>query len=125
MKKLILLSIILVTLCVDSFASGQEPDLLFHDGKIQPLFTNPLESFYKSDKKRPNFTIAPNTFRSTNSRGYVAYWEIIDDSLYLKAIDSWVCGETMLQKTNEKINCEKADIKQFFDEELCSEWSVC
>ena len=114
--KLILLLIILVTLCVDSFASEQEPDLLFYEGKIQPLFTNPLESFYNSEKKRPNFAIAPNTYSSTNSRGYIAYWEIIDGSLYLKAIDSWICGETMLQKTNEQINCEKVNIKQFFDD---------
>lgn len=116
MKKIILFSFLLASLCINSFASGQEPDLLFYEGKILPLFSNPLENFYNNEKKRPAFTIAPNTFRSTNSRGYVAFWEIIDDSLYLKGVDSWVCGETVLEKASEKTACQKADIKQLFDD---------
>lgn len=114
MKKLTLLLIILLSLFSNAFATGQSPDVLFYDGKVYDLFSNPLEDFYKNEKDRPRFFITPGGSSSGNWRGYVAYWEVEEDSLYLKAIDSWLCGGTPVELATGKGDCRKADVKELF-----------
>jgi hypothetical protein len=117
MKKLILL-ITIFTFFTNAFATAQAPDVLFYDNKVYDLYSNPLESFYKNEKERPKFSIAPGVMSSGNWRGYVAYWEIAEDALYLKAIDSWVCGGRPIDPALEKADCKKADVKKLFGNKL-------
>jgi hypothetical protein len=57
--------------------------------------------------------VAPDVLDSSgNWRGYVAYWEIEADKLYLRGIDSWIC--TFQEYVKNK--CKKADLKEMFGE---------
>src|SRR4051812_10732227 len=110
MKNLSLLIIIVLAMFIHTFATGQEPDVIFYKDKAHDLFSNPLETFYKSEKARPKFSIEPGVTSSGNWRGYVAIWEITKNTLYLKAINSWICG-TPLNRPPDQADCQKADIK--------------
>lgn len=79
------LSIICLLATNDAVATAQQPDIIIYEGKNSLLFSNPLESYYKT-KPRPNF-YSPHT---ANWRGYIATWEIDQDILYLKDIEAWI-----------------------------------
>jgi hypothetical protein len=112
-KKLILCILFLILFSPNALATGQAPDVLFYDNKIYDLFSNPLEPYYKNEKDRPAFKISPDALSSTgNWRGYVAYWEIEGDRLYLRGIDAWVCTFQEFVKNQ----CKKADLKELFGE---------
>jgi hypothetical protein len=120
MKKLILFAILVFGSATAAFSTAQAPDVLFYDNKIFDLYSNPLEDSYKDEKDRPKFSISPGGTSSGNWRGYVAYWEIADDMLYLKAIDSWLCSGTPWQKATGKADCRRAgDTARFMKEILC------
>lgn len=114
MKKLILFAVIVFSSATAAFATAQAPDVLFYDNKIFDLYSNPLEGLY-DEKTRPDFVISQSGGTSSgNWRGYIAYWEIAEDMLYLKAIDSWLCSGTAVQKATGKADCQKVDIKALF-----------
>lgn len=94
------------------FATAQQPDVLVVDGKLYPLYANPLEEFFKTEKSRPRFQIAPNTMSSGNWRGYVATWTIEDKTLFLIKIDSWICSG------GDKASCRKVNLKNLFGKQL-------
>ncbi len=110
-KYLIVISLILFG-SFTVWATGQAPDVLIYDHKIYDLFSNPLESYYKSEKEKPAFRVHPNiiSVSSGNWRGYVATWEIVEDVLYLRGIDAWICDYS------KKImdDCKRADLKAIF-----------
>ncbi len=77
------------------FGTEQAPDIIFFDGTLYYIDMNhdesPLESYFTGVNIRPFFSLAPEGLQSTgNGRGYVASWIIIQDKLYLLAIDSWL-----------------------------------
>jgi hypothetical protein len=111
MKNLTLLFVFLFALSADAFATAQAPDVLYYEGKVFKLFINPLESFYKNRKDRPMFAIAPGTISSGNWRGYIAHWEILDEALYLKEIDSWICKK---DRFYEGSACARANLSELF-----------
>ncbi len=88
MNKLFFILAILFSLNSSILATAQAPDKILYDNKEFNLFTNPLEDFYNNKNERPKFFIEPNIVSSGNWRGYMAYWEISEESLYLKSIDS-------------------------------------
>src|SRR5258708_1878650 len=62
---------------------AQLPDRIFMNGEYMDLYSNPLEQYWiKLDKRRPAFYPLPNC-----KRGYVAWWEIKDNQLFLRDID--------------------------------------
>jgi hypothetical protein len=75
-----------------AFATAQAPDKIVYEEKVRALFANPLEDYYESGRKRPLFMISPNTLSSGNWRGYIATWEIDNDTLYLQHVESWIGG---------------------------------
>ena len=85
--KLISIAFILVSLCFQSIATEQTPDVFIHNGKEAELHTtwayqSPLEHYFSKSK-----TNSPFQMESTgNYRGYVAHWEVIDKKLFLKKI---------------------------------------
>jgi hypothetical protein len=89
-KSCLLIMSVLICLVVPSFATGQAPDKIIYDGKERALFANPLEDYYSKGKDRPDFMIRPGTISTGNWRGYVATWEIKDNVLYMRNIDSWI-----------------------------------
>ncbi|HEX8248757.1 MAG TPA: hypothetical protein VF599_11325 [Pyrinomonadaceae bacterium] len=115
MKKLTLLLTFLFALSANASATAQDPDVLFYEGRIFTLFSNPLEDFYKNEKDRPKFHSMPNGGTSSgNWRGYVAYWEIEEDSLYLKAVDAWLCSGKPYEFATGRADCRKANVKELF-----------
>ena len=113
MQRILLGIICVLTLSPATFATGQAPDRLIYKGKTFDLFSNPLESFYKNEKDRPVFRVAPDVLSSSgNWRGYVATWEVRGGLLYLTGIDAWIC--TFQEYAARK--CRKADLKDLFGE---------
>lgn len=96
-----------------AFATAQEPDILIYDGKINDLFSNPLEDYY-GDGRRPQFWFKPNTQSSANWRGYVATWKIIDNELYLTKIDSWLCATSIRTKNG----CRRVTLQDLFGKKV-------
>ena len=64
--------------------TAQAPDIIVIDGEAFRLFSNPLESYFNEDNPRPNFGVVC----TANWRGYVATWEISEDTLYLVNLSS-------------------------------------
>jgi hypothetical protein len=64
---------------------AQRPDKIKYNGESLDLYSNPLESYWTSNKKvRPAFIGSPEC-----TRGYVAAWEISDNKLQLTDIDAY------------------------------------
>jgi hypothetical protein len=88
-----------------SFATGQIPDYLIYHGDTLAIFSNPLEDYFEKTGNRnlPGFVGCGST---ACWRGYVATWELQNDSLFLKNISSCHrdCG----------LDISKADLKQMF-----------
>lgn len=63
--------------------AAQLPDIIFYNDEKLELYSNPLESYWSSNKKRrPTFQVEEEC-----RRGYIATWEIIDKLLILREID--------------------------------------
>lgn len=78
------------------FGTAQEPDILFIEGEKYYLRSNPLEPYFQMTGKpkfneKPMKTTSEGSFiegisSSSNWRGYVATWELENDTLYLREI---------------------------------------
>lgn len=93
MKRiLICFSIIwLNTVCV--FGTFQIPDYLVINSDTLPIYENPLESyFYKIDNRFIEDICAPIKAYTSCQRGYIAYWELSNDSLFLTNIENCCTG---------------------------------
>jgi hypothetical protein len=110
MRKLLIAAVVLSFLPAVAHATAQVPDIVTYEGKKRPLLTNPLESYFKKEDERPNFHTSPGVRVTSNWRGYVAMWEVVDDTLYLVGLDSWICKDLRPE------NCKRADLKELFGE---------
>src|SRR5262249_44300080 len=90
MKYILAFAILLSPVVSYALVTGQAADIIFYEGQKRALYSNPLEDYYRDDRKRPNFMIDPNTVSSGNWRGYIATWEIKDNTLYMTKIESWI-----------------------------------
>lgn len=71
---------------VKTFATGQIGDRLIFNGDTLMLFTNPLED-YLSNKPQRTINNYELTWTSTACyRGYIATWEVTNDSLFLLSV---------------------------------------
>jgi len=90
MKFILAFAILLSPVVSYALVTGQAADIIFYEGQKRALYSNPLEDYYRDERKRPNFMIEPNTVSSDNWRGYIATWEIKDNTLYMTNIESWI-----------------------------------
>ena len=69
-----------------AFTTAQAPDYLIYNGDTLVIFSNPLETYFQQHPNIKNpFSELP--LLSTGCwRGYIAYWELRNDSLFLKDI---------------------------------------
>ncbi|MDD5772017.1 MAG: hypothetical protein PHX78_00960 [bacterium] len=96
-----------------AFSNAQAPDIILYEDKVYELFCNPLEFLYAKEGGRPYFREKPyNYLSSGNWRGYVAFWEAKEDTLYLIGIEAWT-ADSKFVKTTE---CRKVDLKELFGE---------
>lgn len=69
------------------FGTAQFPDFLIYNGDTLSIYSNPLESYFESHP-RPDSLFAKTGYHSTACwRGYIAYWELKNDSLFLTKIE--------------------------------------
>jgi len=87
--------------------TAQVADVLQIDGRVLPLFTNPLEHLWSETHPRPRFTW-PST---ANYRGYVALWVIENGHLYLADID----GEIEIDEGGSLLHGEIDFMRQKID----------
>ena len=81
MKKLLAIILILLTFGIskaESIITAQYPDKIIYNGKEFNLNSNPLEPYF--DKNPEN---RPSMVSTALWRGYVGYFEIIENELYL------------------------------------------
>jgi len=77
---------LVLLLATPAWPTAQIPERIVYEGAEGFLFTNPLETHFTRDNPRPEFA-APHT---ACWRGYIASWEIREDTLYLKDIKAWM-----------------------------------
>lgn len=87
MKRLILI-IVISFISLNLFATAQRSDYLIYKGDTLRLLTNPLESYFKAHNLKFRDLSSVGEFSSACWRGYIAYFEIKNESLYV--VD--VCG---------------------------------
>lgn len=105
MKKLtyILILTSLISLNQKAFGTAQIPDFLIYEGDTLSIYANPLESYFENHS-RPDSLFSEIGYNSTACwRGYIAYWELKNDSLYLIEIqgDSITIDLSLIFKDRE------------------------
>lgn len=90
MKRFFLLSFLVVLFCFGAHATAQYPDKIVFKGKTYKLHTNPLEHFFEQfPDRRPRSGIMSTALW----RGYIATFEIKNNSLVVKDIEIQVSKE--------------------------------
>ncbi len=113
MKKLtyILILFSLISFNQKIHGTAQIPDFLIYNGDTLSIFTNPLESYF--DKiPRPDNVFHRYGYNSTACwRGYIGYWELRNDSLFLVELqgDSTAIDLSLIFKDRETNNKIHAD----------------
>jgi len=84
-------SILLILLCLiissKVWATAQVPDYLIYKGDTLFIYSNPLESYFIERNRPTEFLGKLDKNLSTACwRGYIAYWELRNDSLFLVEI---------------------------------------
>jgi len=107
---------ILIILCLfplTVFATGQAGDVLIFKGDTLILFSNPLEQYLDKQPER-TFNGKELKWLSTDCyRGYLATWEVANDSLFLISV----------QKGCNSVTPEYFDLKaEFGSERVFVEW---
>lgn len=82
MKKIIL-SLIILLFSLGCYATGQAPDYLIYKGDTMALYTNPLGSYFKANGLEFHELCSNYSINSGCWRGYIAYFEIRDNKLYV------------------------------------------
>jgi hypothetical protein len=96
MKKTILIISVLFLTISRAYSTGQVPDYLIIGQDTVPMFNNPLEQYFEQVKNRELIDFHNPCWSTACWRGYKAYWELKDDSLFLLKITSCHknCGES-------------------------------
>lgn len=90
-------------------ATVSPPEQLEWHGKTYSLATQPLEQRYAGEQVRPRFMRAP-LVKAGGDRGYIGHWQLEDDRLYLQDIESWLCSDGAVLKTD----CRKVTLNDVF-----------
>jgi len=106
--RYILILLFLITFSQSIFATDQTPDYLVYKGDTLAIYQIPLESYF-DNHVRPESVFEEQGYHSTAcGRGYIAYWELKNDRLYLTSVRG-AKGEIKLSlifpsvKDNEKV----------------------
>ncbi len=109
--KYIWIFLFLITNSQNIFGTAQIPDYLVYKGDTLAIYANPLESYFENHI-RPESVFEEIGFSSTDCwRGYVAYWELKNDSLYLTRIE----GDSVDIKLSSIFSDRKVKNKVFAD----------
>jgi hypothetical protein len=111
MKRKVFRYILVILIIISSeraFATAQYGDLLIIEGDTSWIDSNPLEGYFNNKGDR---TIGDVEMQGTCTalwRGYVATWELIDDSLFLVRVQTGYCGDNPTEiDLSEEFNTKK------------------
>ncbi len=105
--KILITFFLFLFLVNKSYATAQEPDKIFYNGKEYKLFLNPLEEYFeKYPEKRPKSIIESTSLW----RGYVASFELKDNQLFLKDIEIQYRDTTSIKRRNIKWKSVLTDV---------------
>ena len=86
MKKKLLFFVILIT-TARLFSTAQIGDVLLYQGEEHYIHSNPLEDYFIEHENKPYLPM----YCTAYWRGYVAYFEVKDDFLYLNKVIKGTC----------------------------------
>jgi hypothetical protein len=118
MKQFRALIILLFVLCSKNLlATGQFGDVLIINGKTVEVFSNPLEQYFEKKGNRTIGKIDMNEEGGCTAlwRGYVATWELKNDSLFLVRIEINYCDKP------KEINLKN----EFGSKKVFADWVNC
>lgn len=84
--KQILVFIFCSLLSIPCFSTGQKPDYLIIEQDTFPIFNNPLVQYFEHTESQELIGFHSACWSTACWRGYVAYWEMANDSLFLVKI---------------------------------------
>lgn len=95
MKTTLTILILLLRICT-AYSTGQYPDYLIQGQDTVPIFNNPLEQYFEKVGNRELKDFENPCWSTACWRGYKAYWELKNDSLFLVKVTSCHedCGES-------------------------------
>jgi len=98
-----------------TYATEQEPDRLIIKGDTMLLHALPLEHWREQNKwYKPLFPDSLSGFSTGCWRGYIAYWEIIDNRLYLTNIFN--------EERTAKVDLKSIFAEKVKDSRVYAEW---
>jgi hypothetical protein len=105
MKKLIYVHFIFI-LCINlkTFATEQTPDYLIYKGDTLEIQANPMESYFNESNPRPGAILNKCRYTLTGCwRGYIGYWELKNDSLFLTKLKGKSCDTDLSLIFKDKV----------------------
>lgn len=87
MKTTLTILILLFGIC-KAYSTGQYPDYLIRGQDTVPIFNNPLEQYFEKVGNRELTDFENPCWSTACWRGYKAYWELKNDSLFLVKVTS-------------------------------------
>lgn len=86
-KTILIISVLFLTIC-KVYSTGQIPDYLIIGQDTVPIFNNPMEQYFEQVNKRELIDFYNPCWSTACWRGYKAFWELKNDSLFLLNITS-------------------------------------
>src|SRR5690606_1878978 len=116
MKHTVIVSLILaITTSLSTYATEQAPDRLIINGDTLLLHALPLEQWRKkNDWERPLFPDSLNILSTGCWRRYIAYWEVINNRLYLTNIYN---GDL-----SAKVSLDSLFVDKVYDGRVYADW---
>jgi hypothetical protein len=81
--------------------TAQAPDLLLFQGDTLAIYTNPLEAYFEQGRERPD-EFFPECMSTGCWRDYQAFWQIDEEHLYLRTLQS--CCDAGVQLSANKLD---------------------
>jgi len=118
MKMKILKTLLLLLISIELLATAQYPDYLIYKSDTLIIYSNPLELFLekRGSRELPDFKGCSST---ACWRGYLAIWELRNDSIFLKEITN--CSKLNCDSVNNA-NLEKLFGDNFINDEVFANW---
>ncbi len=114
MKK-ISLFIFSIFLVGNVFASGLLPDLLIYKNDTINIQYGLFENYVENYKLRIDIIDFFGGFNTACKRGYIAVWELRNDSLFLKSVRS--CNDSKVT-----LNLDKTFAEKYINNEVFADW---
>ncbi len=104
-----------------AYAGPQMTDFLVCEGDTLAIYSDPLEAYFQENDINPSasFPALANCWSTACWRGYVAFWELRNDSIFLKKIR---CCNEWNSNSSEDIDVSKLFGDKWKNNEVFADW---